>query len=95
MQQHRLAVEHARRGRSEEWEARTLGGLADALYAYGGLADEYRCFDECVQKARRRGGNRGVEAANLAMQGTSYFFLMRAAQPGIDLCLEAADRPTA
>ncbi len=90
MQEHRLALEHARRARSEEWETRALGGLADALFASGRFVSAYDRFEECVRLAMRHGA-RKVEAANLAMQGNSRFFLMRPPQPGIELCERAVE----
>jgi tetratricopeptide (TPR) repeat protein len=90
MREHRLAVEYARRAGSPEWETRTLGGLADALMASGRFASGYRSFEECVQLAQHHGLSK-VEAAYLGMQGNTYLYLMRPLQPGIDMCLRAAE----
>jgi tetratricopeptide (TPR) repeat protein len=93
MQQHRQALEHARRIGSGEWEARTIGGMADAYFASGRFVTAHRYFAECVQLARKHGA-RKVEVANLTMQGAVYSYLMDSPETGMELCREAIDLAT-
>ena len=73
MREHRLGLEHAHRARSEEWETRILGGLADVLFASGCLVSAYDRFEEGIRLAMQH-GTRNVEVANLVMQGSSHFY---------------------
>jgi len=86
-------LEHARRIGSGEWEARTIGGMADAYFASGRFVTAHRYFAECVQLARKHGA-RKVEVVNLPMQGALYPYLMDPPQAGMEICREAIDLAT-
>ena len=74
--EHRLALEYARRAKSDELETRALGGLGDASYAQGRMASAYRNFSDCVELCRTHGYGR-IEVANLSMVGHCLFYLNR------------------
>jgi tetratricopeptide (TPR) repeat protein len=74
--EHTLALNYARRGKSDELETRALGGLGDAAYAQGRMASAYRNFSDCVALCRTHGYGR-IEVANLSMIGHCLFYLNR------------------
>lgn len=74
--EHARALEHARRGRSDELETRALGGLGDAAYAQGRMASAFRNFNACVELCRAHGYGR-IEVANRSMIGHCLFYLNR------------------
>ncbi|MGD9834174.1 MAG: AAA family ATPase [Piscinibacter sp.] len=68
-EQHRLALQHARRAGNAELEARACSGLGDAAYAQGRLYSAYTHFSDCLALCRAH-GLLHVQAANLFMLGT-------------------------
>jgi tetratricopeptide (TPR) repeat protein len=72
--EHALALDYARRAKSDELETRALGGLGDAAYARGRMASAYRNFSSCVELCRAHGYGR-IEVANLSMVGHCLFYL--------------------
>jgi class 3 adenylate cyclase len=74
--EHALALDYARRAKSDELETRALGGLGDAAYAQGRMASAYRNFSSCVELCRAHGYGR-IEVANLSMVGHCLFYLNR------------------
>jgi len=84
LEQHTLALEHARAAGSIELQLRALSGLGDAHYAAGRLISAYEYFRECVALSRKH-GVRPVEAANLPMLAFCAFLL-----GSVDDCLEHA-----
>jgi class 3 adenylate cyclase/tetratricopeptide (TPR) repeat protein len=74
--EHRLALEYARRAKSDELETRALGGLGDASYAQGRMASAYRNFSDCVELCRAHGYGR-IEVANFSMVGHCLCYLNR------------------
>jgi class 3 adenylate cyclase/tetratricopeptide (TPR) repeat protein len=74
--EHALALDYARRAKSNELETRALGGLGDAAYAQGRMASAYRNFSSCVELCRAHGYGR-IEVANLSMVGHCLFYLNR------------------
>ena len=82
--EHALALEHARRAKSDDLETRALGGLGDAAYAQGRMASAHRNFTSCVELCRAYGYGR-IEVANFSMIGHCLFYLNR-----FEECLESS-----
>jgi class 3 adenylate cyclase len=74
--EHTVALDQAKRAKSDELETRALGGLGDAAYAQGRMASAYRDFSACVELCRAHGYGR-IEVANLSMIGHCLFYLNR------------------
>ena len=68
-EQHRLALQHARRAGNAELEARACSGLGDAAYAQGRMYSAYTHFSDCLALCRAH-ELLHVQAANLFMLGT-------------------------
>lgn len=73
-EEHEAGLRHARETGSPEAEARSLGGLGDAVYAQGRMRSAFEYFSSCVGLARAHGLVR-VEVANRPMVGFSRYFL--------------------
>lgn len=74
-EQHDKALAAARAAASPEWEARALGGLADAEYARGRMLTAEGYLNRCLELCRRHGFGR-IEVANISIQGgggTRYY----------------------
>ncbi|MGI9391783.1 MAG: adenylate/guanylate cyclase domain-containing protein [Boseongicola sp.] len=67
-EEHNKALECAREAGSPEWEARALGGLADAEYARGRHLTVDHYLDQCFELCHRHGYGR-IEVANLSQAG--------------------------
>ncbi|MCP4318545.1 MAG: AAA family ATPase [Hyphomicrobiales bacterium] len=67
-EEHNQALACARLAGSLEWEARALGGLADAEYARGRLLTAERYVDRCMKICRSEGFGR-IEVANISILG--------------------------
>jgi tetratricopeptide (TPR) repeat protein len=66
--QHRFALDHARRAGSAREEAAALGGLGDASYAQGRIVSAHEQISRCVALAREHGFGQ-IEVANFSMVG--------------------------
>ncbi len=75
LQEQQVALEHARRARSPELEARALSGLGDAEYARGRIDTAFGYYDRCVAVARKHRLSR-IEAINLVMRADCRSFLL-------------------
>jgi tetratricopeptide (TPR) repeat protein len=73
-EEHEAGLRHARETGSPEAEARSLGGLGDAVYAQGRMRTAFEYFSRCVDLARAHGFVR-IEVANRPMVGFSRYFL--------------------
>ncbi|MCP4327709.1 MAG: AAA family ATPase [Alphaproteobacteria bacterium] len=67
-EEHNQALACARSAGSLEWEARALGGLADAEYARGRLLTVECYLDRCMEICRSEGFGR-IEVANISILG--------------------------
>jgi tetratricopeptide (TPR) repeat protein len=74
LQEHRRALDCARRAGAPEMQARALGGLGDAEYARGRMASAHQHFRRCVELSRACGAGR-IEVANLSMVAVAEVFL--------------------
>lgn len=73
VQQHKIALEHARKIGSPELEAMALGGIGDGLYAQGRLLSASKFTSECLEVSHQHGLGR-IEVANLPMfLGALYY----------------------
>ncbi len=66
--EHSLALEHAQKAGSDEWQARAFGGLGDAEYAAGRFISAHKMFSRCQDLCRRYGFGQ-IEVANINMLG--------------------------
>ena len=92
-EQHRRALDHARRAGSVRDEAAALGGLGDASYARGRIVSAHEQISRCVELAREHGFGR-IEVANLSMVGHLRMYLgdLTGAREGSRAAIEAATR---
>jgi class 3 adenylate cyclase/tetratricopeptide (TPR) repeat protein len=74
--EHELSLKFALEAESPEAEARALGGLGDANYAFGRMKTAHDYFKRCVALAREHGLGR-IEVANWPMATTTSRYLMR------------------
>ena len=65
---HRTGLDHARRAVRPDLEAAALGGLGDARYLAGRMAQAVDALTHCVEVSRARGFGK-IEVANLAQLG--------------------------
>jgi class 3 adenylate cyclase/tetratricopeptide (TPR) repeat protein len=72
--EHESGLKWAREAGSQEAEARSLGGLADASYLTGRMRTAHRRFAECVQVSRQH-GFAAVHVANDAMIGWTGIYI--------------------
>jgi tetratricopeptide (TPR) repeat protein len=90
LEEHRKALEYARKAGSAESEARALGGLADGYYISGRMKTANECFRRCVELSREHGFGR-IEVANYNMVGWSLFHLdHREVKSALEIAVEAA-----
>ncbi len=88
-QEHKRALDNARLAGSLEWEARALGGLADAEYARGRLLSVKHYLDRCLEICRSEGFGR-IEVANVSIAGGGGSRYYRGdLQGALDVSLEA------
>ncbi|MEJ2176905.1 MAG: adenylate/guanylate cyclase domain-containing protein [Gammaproteobacteria bacterium] len=74
VQEHRRALDYARKIGSPELEAMALGGIGDGLYAQGRLLSSFKVTSECLEVSRQHGLGR-IEVANEPMQLGAYQYL--------------------
>ena len=72
--EHNAARRYARKLRLPEHEARTLGGLGDAHYAFGRMVSAHECFQRCIEQSRDLGLRR-VETVHRAMRAATRLYL--------------------
>ncbi len=72
--EHELGLKWAREAGSQEAEARSLGGLADASYLTGRMRTAHLRFAECVDVSRRHDFS-AVHVANEAMIGWTGIYI--------------------
>jgi class 3 adenylate cyclase/tetratricopeptide (TPR) repeat protein len=74
LEQHRLALEHAKRAGSAEAEARALSGLGDAWYSQGRMITALDHFRQCIELCRAHGFGR-IEVGNQYMIAWGRLYL--------------------
>jgi class 3 adenylate cyclase/DNA-binding CsgD family transcriptional regulator/tetratricopeptide (TPR) repeat protein len=70
---HETALTHAVDAGSAEFQARVLGGLADAAYVSGRMMSAFTRFDRCIELAQEHGFP-AIAVANLPMRGWGRYF---------------------
>ena len=76
LEQHGLALDHARRAGSAEEEALALSGLGDANYMRGYMITAFGFYDQCIELSRRHGFGR-IEIANLTLRADTNLYQNR------------------
>ena len=71
--EHEIALTHARDAGSAEFEARALGGLADADYLQGRMVTAFANYDHCIDVCRSH-GFANIEVANLPMRAWGRYY---------------------
>ena len=87
LEQHGLALDHARRAGSAEEEALALSGLGDANYMRGHMITAFGYFDQCIELSRDNGFGR-IEIANLVLRADTNFYQNRVKE-ACDECVVA------
>lgn len=70
---HETALAQAVDAGSAEYEARVLGGLADAAYVHGRMLTAFENFNRCIELAYKN-GFAAIAVANLPMRGWGHYY---------------------
>ena len=76
LEQHGLALDHARRAGEADEEAQALSGLGDANYMRGYMITAFGFYDQCIELSRRHGFGR-IEIANLTLRADTNLYQNR------------------